>query len=77
MEKNKGAVAGKIGRKARPVLDDKPKLDDLGISKSQSSRSQKLAAQPPAEQEAKIETAKRKAQAASVAPLRLVPQVGR
>jgi hypothetical protein len=57
-------------------LDDKPKLADPGISKSQSSRSQKLAALPPAEQEAKIETAKRKAQAASVAPFGLSHKSG-
>src|SRR5262245_22817124 len=43
MDKNKGAVAGKTGVKARPVLDTKPKLSDLGIDKNQSSRWQKLA----------------------------------
>jgi N6-adenosine-specific RNA methylase IME4 len=43
MEKNQGAVAGKTGNKGRPVLDSKPKLSDLGISKVQSSRWQKLA----------------------------------
>jgi N6-adenosine-specific RNA methylase IME4 len=44
MEKNKGAVAGKTGVKARPVLDATPKLSDLGINKTQSSRWQQLAA---------------------------------
>lgn len=32
MEKNKGSVTGKTGRKARPVLDPTPKLSDLGVT---------------------------------------------
>ncbi len=37
MEKNKGAIPGKTGTKGKPVLDDKPKLSDLGVTKTQSS----------------------------------------
>ena len=43
MEKNRGAIAGKTGRKGRPVLDQTPTLESLGISKTQSKRWQDLA----------------------------------
>jgi hypothetical protein len=43
MQKNRGAVPGKTGRKGKPVLDSTPTLSDLGINKSQSSRWQRLA----------------------------------
>ena len=46
MGKNQGAVAGKTGRKGKPVLDTKPKLADFGVSKTQSSRWQALASLP-------------------------------
>ena len=46
MGKNQGAVAGKTGRRGKPVLDTKPKLADFGVSKTQSSRWQALASIP-------------------------------
>jgi hypothetical protein len=54
MNKNQGALPGKTGIKARPVLDTTPKLADLGITKSQSSRWQHLADLPVADFEAEI-----------------------
>jgi N6-adenosine-specific RNA methylase IME4 len=54
MDKNQGALPGKTGVKARPVLDTTPKLSDLGITKSQSSRWQRLADLPEDEFEAEI-----------------------
>ena len=61
MEKNKGARGqGKV--RSRDVTA--PKLSDIGVSKSQSSRWQKLAALPKQDQEQKIERAKRKARSA-------------
>jgi hypothetical protein len=59
MEKNKGAVAGKTGVKARPVLGTRPKLANLGVTKTQSSRWQKLAALSEDEQEERITRAKK------------------
>lgn len=64
MDKNKGAVPGKTGSKGRPVLDTTLKLSDLGVTKSQSSRWQKLAALSPDEREQRIERAKKKQRAA-------------
>jgi hypothetical protein len=61
VEKNGGAVPGKTGRKARPVLDTTPKLSDLGVNKSQSSRWQKLAAIPDGDFEEVVNHARQKA----------------
>jgi N6-adenosine-specific RNA methylase IME4 len=57
MAKNQGAIRGKTGRKGKPVLDGKPKLAELGINKTQSSRWQKLAALDPKTFEDKVESA--------------------
>jgi N6-adenosine-specific RNA methylase IME4 len=51
---NQGAVPGKTGSKSEPVLDPRPTLADVGISKKLSSRAQKMAAVPEAKFEAMI-----------------------
>jgi N6-adenosine-specific RNA methylase IME4 len=61
MEKNKGALPGKTGRKGKPVLDPTPKLSDLGVSKTQSSRWQRFAALDVETFESRIISARKKA----------------
>jgi hypothetical protein len=68
MDKNKGAIPGKTGRKGKPVLDPTSKLADLGISKTQSSRWQQLAGLPEQEFENKVTRATDTAVAAIDAP---------
>jgi hypothetical protein len=48
---NQGAVKGKTGTKAAPVLDSRPTLADAGVDKKLSMRAQRLAAIPPEEYE--------------------------
>jgi hypothetical protein len=72
MEKNKG-IAGRAGpgrgknavASSDRVLDPAPKISDLGVTKTQSSRWQKLASLSPEDQEAAISQAKGKAVAAT------------
>ena len=47
MDKNQGAVPGKTGRKGKPVLDSTPRLADLNLTMTQSSRWQRFAALDP------------------------------
>jgi hypothetical protein len=88
IQKNKGARGAGPGRGKKAVascdrlLDPTPKLSDHGISKTQSSRWQRLAAMPEAQREAAIKNAKHRANAAvepnygtaGTAHLRLVPE---
>jgi hypothetical protein len=59
MEKHSGGRPEKTGSEPRPVST--PKLSDLGVTKSQSSRWQRLADLPDEQFEAKVDRAKRKA----------------
>ncbi len=61
LEKNQGAVRGKTGRKARPVLDTRPKLSELGTTKDQSSKWHRLAELDEAKFEAQVVAAQGKA----------------
>jgi N6-adenosine-specific RNA methylase IME4 len=64
MEKNKGSAGpgrGKAGKAAGPAFNDAPKLKDLGINKTQSSRWQALAALDDPTFEAKVEGASERA----------------
>jgi hypothetical protein len=45
-ERNKGATPGKTGTKGVPLLDDKPTLTDLNLTKKESSVAQRIAALP-------------------------------
>jgi N6-adenosine-specific RNA methylase IME4 len=50
---NRGVRGSKVsGSEKEPVMDDRPKLADIGISKKLSSRAQKMAAVPPEKFEA-------------------------
>jgi hypothetical protein len=51
---NQGATLGKTGTKGEPVLDSRPTLADVGISKKLSSRSQAIANIPDADFEATL-----------------------
>jgi hypothetical protein len=77
MEKNTGARGQgrpkKGGRAERPPKDETPKLSDLGISKTQSSRWQQLAGLPDQEFEDKVTRATDTAVAAIDAPPRNKP----
>jgi N6-adenosine-specific RNA methylase IME4 len=61
MEKNRGALPGKTGRKGKPVLDPAPKLKDLGVTKTQSSRWQRFAALDVETFESRVIAARKKA----------------
>jgi len=58
MPKNQGALPGKTGTKAVPVLDTTPTLAEIGITKNQSAASQKLAAIPEPEFRERVEQTK-------------------
>src|SRR5262249_11308876 len=60
-KKNQGALSGRTGRKGKPVLDPTPKLGDLGITKTQSSRWQRFAALDNATFETHVIAARKKA----------------
>jgi hypothetical protein len=61
MDKNQGAVPGKTGRKGKPVLDSTPRLADLNITKTQSSRWQRFAALDTETFESRVMAARKRA----------------